>query len=267
MKQLFALCITASLSVIPCVKAKAAVPLEIKEESQTEIQERVFEEIRTGEITNDADAIKVALKQYQERKNQAAKISEPGQEEVVDDTLSITQVTGRQMDENGNIKENMLSTNLIVLDENDNIMKASEIYSFDTNQYGELSAYSIYATMTVSVTMNISSSYDKMRFDYVDTTLYYGTAMKATKLEQSSTYAPDTFFVYSDGIKQTTNPQANVKYRYIPSNQEFITFMRRHTGRTCESHIYVGSHSLGLGYSFTCETQNDGRGTWEVKVN
>ena len=80
MKQLFSFCITASLSVIPYVKTKAAVPLEIKEESQTEIQERVFEEIRTGEITNDADAIKVALKQYQERKNQAAKISEPGQE-------------------------------------------------------------------------------------------------------------------------------------------------------------------------------------------
>ncbi len=43
--------------------------------------------------------------------------------------------------------------------------------------------------------------------------------------------------------------------------------MRDHTGRTCESHIFVGSHNLGIGYSFTSETQNDGRGTWEVKVD
>lgn len=45
------------------------VSLDLKEESQTDLQERVFEEIRTGNITNDADIIKVALEQYQERKS------------------------------------------------------------------------------------------------------------------------------------------------------------------------------------------------------
>ncbi len=200
------------------------------------------------------------------RKEKAARISDPGQEIAVDDNLSITQMLSREVDEKGDITENIMSTNLIVLYENNEITKASELINFETNQYGELSSFSIYATMTVSVLNDIGSSFNRVRFNYFDTTLYYGTAMKATKLEQSSTYAKESWFVNKDITKQTINPQANIKYRYTPSNLEFISYGALYLGRTCESHIFVGSNDLGLGYSYTFDTQNNGKGTWDVLV-
>ncbi len=75
-RKFLALSLTAVFLFIPSMKSKAMVSLDLKEESQTDLQERVFEEIRTGNITNDADIIKVALEQYQERKEKAARISE-----------------------------------------------------------------------------------------------------------------------------------------------------------------------------------------------
>ena len=65
-RKFLALSLTAVFLFIPSMKSKAMVSLDLKEESQTDLQERVFEEIRTGNITNDADIIKVALEQYQE---------------------------------------------------------------------------------------------------------------------------------------------------------------------------------------------------------
>lgn len=62
MKKLFALFLTASFLVSPYIKLNAAVSPDVKEESFIELEERVFEEIQTGRITNDADVIKVALK-------------------------------------------------------------------------------------------------------------------------------------------------------------------------------------------------------------
>lgn len=263
MKKLLALCLTASFIVFPCIQSSASVSSDVTEESQIDLEERVFEEIQTGEITNDVDAIKVALNQYRERKIQAARRSELGQETNVDDSLSITQVLDSKIDERGNITEDILSTNLIVLDENDNIMTASYLEGFDTSKYGELSSFSIYATMTVNVTKEIGTI-NKVRFGCFDTTLRYGTAQKATSLIQTAWHHEGVGFTYNDVYKTISEPQANVKYRYTPLNLEFVSCGRYLHGRECESQIYVGSNSLNIRYSYTFDSQNDGKGMWNI---
>ncbi len=206
------------------------------------------------------------MKQYQERKNQATKISEPGQNTDIDDSLSITQVLSHEIDESGNITENIMSTNLIVLDDNDNVVNAREINSFNTDKYGEFSLYSIYATMSVNYSTDCNPNYDSVRFNYFDTTLYYGTAAKATKLVQTSSYKKELLFEYDDITKNITDPQANVRYHYVPSNREFIIYTTQTAGRICKSLIYVGSQCMGLRFLYTCERVNDGKGTWELAV-
>ena len=265
-KKLFALFLTTSFLGSPCTKLNAAVSPVIKEESFIELEERVFEEIQTGKITNDADVIKIALKQYHERKNQAATISEPGQKIDIDDSLSITQVLSHEIDESGNITENIISTTLIVLDDNDNVVNAREIYSFDTDKYGELGQYSIYATMSVNYSTDCNPNYDSVRFNYFDTTLYYGTAAKATKLVQTSSFKRDFLFEYDDITKNIIDPQANVRYHYVPSNREFIKYTTQTAGRICKSLIYVGSLCMGFRFLYTCERVNDGKGTWEFAI-
>ena len=86
-------------------------------ETEAEIRERVFEEIRSGNITNDEDIIKVALDQYEERLARSRTRASDSKQEEVDDSFSITQVMGRHVDEQGNLVEDVMSTGLIVLDD------------------------------------------------------------------------------------------------------------------------------------------------------
>lgn len=142
--------------------------------------ERIFEEVLSGEITNDEDVIRVALEQYQERMNRRARMGTP--ELVEDDSLSITQVLDSRIAENGHVIENIITTNLLVLDESNNLLRASSI---NTESAG-MSEYSIYAAMNVSV-MADTSAYTVM-FRWFDTKLTYGTAMTAGSLTQTSRY-------------------------------------------------------------------------------
>lgn len=262
MKKLFALCVMVGFIVIPCIKSDASVSSDVKKEYEKELEERVFEELQTGQITSEEDVIRVALQQYQERKKRSTRIS--GQEADIDESLSITQVLDHKEDENGDISENIMSTNLMVLDEDNNIMNARVMDAFNTDKYAEFGSYSIYATMTVSVSRDIGPEYNKVRFNCFDTTLYYGTAQKATSLVQFAWHSDDPYFTYDDIMKRIVEPQANVKYRYTPLNLNFISYGSLGQGRVCESVINVGSHLLGLRYSFTNSGQNDGYGTWEI---
>lgn len=263
LKKVFILCLAASFTFAPVNNTNAAILPEKNAETAEKLQERVFEEIRTGKITNDEDVIKVAYEQYLERQSKTSGRSTADKDQPVDDSLTITQVLDRKIDENGHIIENALTTNLLVTGENDNIVTASSITNFNSDGSVRFSLYDLNATMNVSVTTDISEH--AVRFNWFDTTIYYGLSMKASKLVQASTYSPEPFFVYDDITRQVIEPQGNTSYRYTPSNKEMIKYVRMGTGRTCASWIYVGSRYVALGYNFTCERLNDGNGTWETE--
>lgn len=252
MKMLVLFSMVTSLIFIPASVAGATDLLET--ESEGEMRERVFEEVLSGEITNDEDVIKVALEQYQERMNQRLRMGSP--ELVEDDSLSITQVLDTYADENGNVLEDVVTTGLIVVDENNNLLTGSMI----TTGSGQLSEYSIYATMNVNVTYD--SSAGKVKFNWFDTKLTYGTAMTAGRLIQASTYQSEPYLGYDDITKQISYPQGNVAYRYVPTNMSMINYMNFDSGRTCRSEIYGGSRSFIISYSFKFETCNQNKGTW-----
>lgn len=257
-KNMLLMGMIASLVLIPASVTRAADLPET--ESEEEMRERVYEEVLTGEITNDEDVIKVALEQYHERMNHRSRIGSP--ELLKDDgSLSITQVLDTYTNENGNVIEDVVTTGLLVLDDNNNLVRGSMV---STGSAG-LTEYSIYASMNVSVTYD--SSAGKVRFNWFDTKLTYGTAMTAGKLTQSSTYAPEPFFIYNDVTKQISYPQGNVTYRYTPSNTVMIEYMRIFCGRTCTSNVNVGSRYFILGYDFTSETCNQNKGTWETEYH
>lgn len=208
--------------------------------------ERVFEEVLTGEITNDEDVIRVALEQYQERMNRRARMGTP--ELVEDDSLSITQVLDTYTDENGDAIENVVTTGLLVLDENNNLVRADSI---KTGSAG-LSEYSIYATMRVSVTINADS--DKVRFNWFDTTLTYGTSMTAGTLTQDSKYTTEPYWEYADIVKQISYPKANVAYTYYPTNIDMVQFVNNGCGRSCKSTINAGSRYFIMSYTVAHNT-------------
>lgn len=217
-------------------------------ESDSKLYERVCGELLSGDITNDADVIKVALAQYEERKYSRSKLSESEQKEKVDDSLTITQILDSQIDENGNVIENILTTNLLVLDENQNLVRASAIQSGSAG----LNEYSIYATMNVNVTADTSAF--TVRFNWFETRLTYGTAMKAGSLIQTSKYAPEPFWEYDDITKQIASPQANVSYRYTPSNKSMIYVGNLGCGRSCRSIVNAGSRSFILAFGVSNNT-------------
>lgn len=241
-------------SVFLSDSAVKAAFLETDTLSDSKLCDRVYEEVLSGEITSDADVLKVALAQYEERIRYSSKMKEL---EQVDDNLSITQLVGSQIDENGHIIKDIVTTGLLVLDKNDNIVKASSI----TTGSAGLNEYSIYATMNVSVTNDTSQG--TVRFNWFETKLTYGTAMAAGSLIQYSQYTPEPFFPYDDITKQINYPQANVAYRYTPANKTMVTYMNLTCGRICSSTINAGSKSVQFGYAVTNNT--GANGSWDTK--
>ena len=141
-KKVAAFLLAVSVTIITVGTVQAAVAgVENEVETDAEIRERVFEEIRSGNITNDEDIIKVALDQYEERLARSRMRASDSKQEEIDDSFSITQVMGRHVDEQGNLVEDVMSTGLIVLDESNNMARASTITSSENAQ---LSEYSIY---------------------------------------------------------------------------------------------------------------------------
>ncbi len=247
-----------SLVCAPTIVADADVFSGSESEIEANLQERVYAEVLSGNITNEADVIRVALAQYEERNNKKGLSAYEQNQMTEDNSLSITQIIDTDIDENGYILEDLVTTNLLVLDKNQNLVTATSI---ETGS-GQLSEYSIYATMNVSVTNDTSAH--KVRFNWFDTTLIYGTALKAGNLIQASSYAPEPFFQFDDITKQISNPQGNVAYRYTPTNTDMITYMTLACGRACKSTINAGSRSFILAYSVTT---SDPLGLWETQYN
>ena len=99
-KKVAAFLLAVSVTIITVGTVQAAVEgVENEVETDAEIRERVFEEIRSGNITNDEDIIKVALDQYEERLARSRMRASDSKQEEIDDSFSITQVMGRHVDE------------------------------------------------------------------------------------------------------------------------------------------------------------------------
>ena len=252
------LCMAVSLSFTPVNTIRAAEVSDIQTVCDDTLRERVYAEVLSGEITDQEDVLRVALAQYEERENGRARMS--GTDEV-DDNLTITQVLDSHVNEKGHIIENIVTTDLLVLDRESKLARANSIKT----GYGNLSEYSIYATMNVSVTYD--STAGTVRFDWFDTKLTYGTAMTAGSLTQSSTIS-DRFFQEDDPVVNTyAYPSAGKNYHYVPSNKNMVNYMSFTSGRTCKSVINAGSRTFILAYSFLFETCNQNQGTWETQYN
>lgn len=158
----------------------------------------MYEEVLNNHITNESDVIKVAIEQYQEKQMKTRAI-----DAKPDDYLSITQV----VDENGS-EQDIISTGLLIVDEHQQRVAITDIVS----NTGQLSQYSIYATMKVSVTNDRQAL--KVRINWFETTLNYGTSMKASSLMQTSKYSPEVGFQYDDITKTISNPAGGTPYHY-----------------------------------------------------
>lgn len=206
-------------------------------------RQRVFDELLEGKISNEVDTIKVALEQYQERlARRSLRIG--NKDSQIDDSFSITQTVGSEQNEQGELIEEVVTTNLLVLDENNNIARTS---SFNTSGNGYLSEYSIAASMSVSVTRNTSNL--TVRFNSFRTRLTYGSLMTAGSLEQTSWYQKDILGATNDKTQTFAYPQAGKDYVYIPNNLEMISY-QNYGERVCRSIINCGSRSMLLGYTF-----------------
>lgn len=219
-----------------------------------DVKERVYKELLNNQITNEEDTIKVALEQYEERRKAAAY----NQGEVEDESFFITQVVDEYVDENGDTIENVRTTNLLVLDKNDNVVTPASAHSGSVG----ISQYQIYAYMNVDITVNRSNF--TVRLNWFTTNLIYGTAMKASTLTQDSKWASEPFFEYADITKTTNSPSANVSYKYIPNNKNMINYGNLGTGRSCRSIIKAGSRTAILAFGFSNNAQN---GEWTTSQN
>lgn len=218
------------------------------------VKERVYKELLNNQITNEEDTIKVALEQYEERK----KVAVYKQNEVIDDSFSITQVVDKYVDENGDIIEHVRTTNLLVLDKSGNVVTPASAHSGSVG----ISEYQIYAYMNVDITDNTSNF--TVRLNWFTTNLVYGTAIKASTLIQDSKWASEPFFEYADITKTTNYPSANVSYKYIPNNKNMINYGNLGTGRSCRSIIKAGSRTATLAFGVSNNTPN---GAWETSHN
>lgn len=163
--------------------------------------------------------------------------------------LSVTQV----VDENGSEQE-IISTGLLIVDEQQQRVAITDIVS----NTGQLSQYSIYATMKVSVTNDRQAL--KVRINWFETTLNYGTSMKASSLMQTSKYSPEVGFQYDDITKTISSPAGGTAYRYTPNNTQMITYSTLECGRSCRSYIKAGTSSLNIAY---CVISSAPGGRWE----
>ena len=202
----------------------------VKAETNAELKNRVYEEVLNNHITNESDVIKVAIEQYQEK-----------------------QMKTRAMDENGS-EQDIISTGLLIVDEHQQRVAITDIVS----NTGQLSQYSIYATMKVSVTNDRQAL--KVRINWFETTLNYGTSMKASSLMQTSKYSPEVGFQYDDITKTISNPAGGTPYHYTPNNTQMITYSTLECGRSCRSYIKAGTSSLNIAY---CVISSAPGGRWE----
>lgn len=238
------------LCTIVCMICISTNPLyastKVNEESIVDsfTRERVYGEMVSGNITNEEDVLKVAVEQYWQRKSIAIDTLD-AETEYDDGSFSITQSLGSYIDEDGNVNENILSTGLIVLDEDNNLVRISEVSNPSGN--ATFSEYNIYATMTVNMTIDKQKL--QVHFNSFKTRLTYGTAMKAGKLIQGGWHAETLTEFYSETEKTYANPDANKDYQFVPSYKQMVTYENVGTGAQAYSKVMVGSKGIGLSFT------------------
>lgn len=237
------------LMIISVFASTSTTNAAAMQETETEKRERVYNEVLSGNITDDEDVIQVALEQYKEKKQKAAKSNQM----VEDDYLSITQVIDETVNEEGHVLEDSVSTGLVIVDENLRRVPITEI----TSDGQQLSQYSIYATMKLSKT--VDKQKDELRVNWFETTINYGTQMKASSLEQVLIYSPEPFHSYRDGRSYVSNPVGNNKYLYSTKYQGMIKVGRQGCGWEAVSYIKAGTSTLEMHYMLTTERMD---GEW-----
>ena len=232
--SLFAVFVMLFSCVISANAATTATSEQITVDAS--VEQEVLDGLLAGQITNEADVLRVALEQYQERKKEARSSSS--------NSFYIEQLLDTHVDDAGNIVQDIFTTNLLVLDENNRIVTPRDAAS---NSIG-LSTYQIYAYMNVNYTVNVSAL--KVRINNFTTTLTYGTAMRASALIQSSKYADTPFNEIQDVARTYSNPNANVSYLYTPSNTNMINYGNLTCGVAGVSTIKAGTQTASLGFEY-----------------
>lgn len=235
--------ICLSLSFVTFVNAAIKTDVANNMTVDDYTRQKVFDELLDGQISNEVDTLKVALEQYQERLTKGNQKTGNNNSKI-DDSFSITQTIGCELNDQGELIEDIVTTNLLVLDENNNVARTS---SFNTSGNGYLSEYNIAAYMTVSITRNTSNL--TARVNSFRTRLTYGSPITAGSLEQTSWYQKDILGGTYDKTQTFAYPQAEKDYVYIPNNQEMLSY-QHYTERGCRSRINCGSRTISLEFLF-----------------
>ena len=173
------------LFALPSYAAESPDPVAAELSSDTVA--RVKEEVLTGNITNHEDVLKVALAQY-EAATKARTYSRSSTPIDEDAPLTITQLVDSTTDENGVTTETIAHSSLLVLDENERSVSATEYEYYVRSNSGGNNTYSVYATITLHVTTRTNDPIENTttaRATHLSTVLTYGTAITASSLQHS----------------------------------------------------------------------------------
>lgn len=213
--------LVAVLFIISISIPTFAADMTTQEETEAERTERVYEEVLTGNITNQEDVLEVALAQYL-----ASGSYNPNSRAVTDNApLNITQVLDVKTDDEGNtVEKTVACTALIVLDNEGRSISATEFANYHKSTTGNSQTYGIYATHTMyaqtrSTDPDNTSLIDehvrvvKMTTSFVQTSIYTPTKIVQNHYACRDAVGLDEIFE----SKTFSNPTAGTTYTYTPS--------------------------------------------------
>lgn len=240
----------ALLCVFQFATVAAAADAPSNEVSDATV-ERVMEEILTGEITNDADVLKVALAQYQDR---AAAVAYSMDENKFSSTAenaspTIMQIVGTDVDEDGEAVELVAATGLLAVDESGESVYTDRLYR---TEYGALDKYQIVATHTVYFYHRMSDEMATIehyvKIQRMVTTLQYNGSYRATRLEH-------VYTAYTWDYPQSTwnNPEQRTTYTDYPSEADWeYSFGDFKPGFGTSAYIYYGQEYVRVRMDVCC---------------
>lgn len=217
-----------------------------------EVTERVYEEILTGNITNEEDVLRVALAQYASQPQSAiatydARSMNAAVEEEENITPLISQVLEKTTDENGVTTLLVADTGLLVTDADGDAVYTDKLYNSST---GSLSQYSITATHTIYYYYRYGANGlyftdEQVKAYKMTTRLTYGSTYNATLLEHY-------YYTTGSGVRvgSYTSPVGATLYTTYPSNATTVTWMDAWThpypGFSSQAKVYYGTKILEI---------------------
>lgn len=270
-KRLICLFLTA-LMVIPFFTPAVRADENIEKLSGNTV-ERVYEEILTGNITNEEDVLKVALAQYTSKTQSAvdtydARSVNPTADEEGNTSPVISQVLERTTDENGVTTVLVADTGLLVTDANGDAVYTDRLYNSAT---GALSQYSITATHTIYYYYRYG--FDGMAFTdeqvkgyKMVTVLNYGGVYTATLLEHCY-WQLDANGINGEYLVGSYNsPVEATRYTTYPANVISVNWMDacsdQWAGFGSVAKVYYGTKILEISIDVNSITVSDMDGTW-----